>query len=224
MASFADEVDGVFHLGPPVMPAQEFYKAAETQDPTFELAYWWFALELAQRFRERRGMGRKPEWDRVQAGLARPSLDGDHYAAVAGGGASRTDDHPSMLLALGFVPPTPLIDAGVMRTTLDWVLGAWEWDSAWGWDYATMAMTAARLGDGDAAVDLLLRDGVKNRYDKAGHNPAMGSFLPLYLPGNGGLLAAVSLMAAGWDGGPGAPGIPDDGTWRVAHEGLVAWP
>ena len=224
MASFADEVDGVFHLGPPVMPAQELYKAAETQDPTFELAYWWFALELAQRFRERRGMGRKPEWDRVQAGLARPSLDGDHYAAVAGGGASRTDDHPSMLLALGFVPPTPLIDAGVMRTTLDWVLGAWEWDSAWGWDYATMAMTAARLGDGDAAVDLLLRDGVKNRYDKAGHNPAMGSFLPLYLPGNGGLLAAVSLMAAGWDGGPGAPGIPDDGTWRVAHEGLVAWP
>ena len=224
MASFADEVDGVFHLGPPVMPAQEFYKAAETQDPTFELAYWWFALELAQRFRERRGMGRKPEWDRVQAGLARPSLDGDHYAAVAGGGASRTDDHPSMLLALGFVPPTPLIDAGVMRTTLDWVLGAWEWDSAWGWDYATMAMTAARLGDGDAAVDLLLRDGIKNRYDKAGHNPAMGSFLPLYLPGNGGLLAAVSLMVAGWDGGPGAPGIPDDGTWRVAHEGLVAWP
>lgn len=102
------------------------------------------------------------------------------------------------------------------------MLGAWEWDSAWGWDYATMAMTAARLGDGDA--DLLLRDGVKNRYDKAGHNPAMGSFLPLYLPGNGGLLAAVSLMVAGWDGGPGAPGIPDDGTWRVAHEGLVAWP
>ena len=104
------------------------------------------------------------------------------------------------------------------------MLGAWEWDSAWGWDYATMAMTAARLGDGDAAVDLLLRDGIKNRYDKAGHNPAMGSFLPLYLPGNGGLLAAVSLMVAGWDGGPGAPGIPDDGTWRVAHEGLVAWP
>ena len=37
----------MFHLGPPVMPAQELYKAAETQDPTFELAYWWFALELA---------------------------------------------------------------------------------------------------------------------------------------------------------------------------------
>ncbi len=224
MASFADDVDGVFHLGAPVMPAQEFYTAAETADPTFELAYWWFGLELAQRFRERRGLPREASWGRVQAGLARPSLDEDHYAAVAGSGESRTDDHPSMLMALGFVPSTPLIEDAVMRATLGWVRDSWQWDSAWGWDYAVMAMTAARLRDGRTAVDLLLRDGVKNTYDAAGHNPAMGSFLPLYLPGNGGLLAAVSLMVAGWEGGPELPGIPDDGTWRVAHEGFIAWP
>ena len=49
--------------------------------------------------------------------------------------------------------------------------------------------------------------------------------LPVYLPGNGGLLAAVSLMAGGWDGADGpAPGFPDDGTWDVQCEGFSPWP
>ena len=38
MADYADEVEGVWHLGPPVMPAQEFYDLRETHDPTYELA------------------------------------------------------------------------------------------------------------------------------------------------------------------------------------------
>ncbi|MEV6041090.1 hypothetical protein AB0L65_59010 [Nonomuraea sp. NPDC052116] len=54
---------------------------------------------------------------------------------------------------------------------------------------------------------------------------ADGSILPLYLPANGGLLAAVSLMAAGWDGTDAdCPGFPSDGSWTVRHEGFTAWP
>ena len=50
--------------------------------------------------------------------------------------------------------------------------------------------------------------------------------LPLYLPGNGGLLYAVAMMAAGWDGAPDgtAPGFPADGSWTVRHEGLTRCP
>lgn len=47
--------------------------------------------------------------------------------------------------------------------------------------------------------------------------------LPLYLPGNGGLLFAVALMAAGWQGAPPthAPGFPTSAKgWVVRHEGL----
>ena len=53
----------------------------------------------------------------------------------------------------------------------------------------------------------------------------MGGNLPwLHLPGNGGLLAAVALMAAGWDNGPDrhAPGFPSG--WTVEWEGLVPAP
>ncbi len=43
-----------------------------------------------------------------------------------------------------------------------------------------------------------------------------------YFPGNGGLLYAVAMMAAGWDGAPDvhAPGFPQDGSWTVKWEGL----
>jgi hypothetical protein len=90
-----------------------------------------------------------------------------------------------------------------------------------------MAMTAARLGEGATAIDLLLLDKSKNHYLINGHNPQLGPTLPLYLPGNGGLLYATALMAAGWDGAPAgkhAPGFPDDGNWVVKCEGLQPAP
>ena len=84
-----------------------------------------------------------------------------------------------------------------------------------------MAMTAARLGDPARAVDALLMDLPKNQYLPNGHN-VQSERLPLYLPGNGGLLYAVALMAAGWRDGPDipAPGFPKDGRWRVRVEGM----
>ena len=48
-----------------------------------------------------------------------------------------------------------------------------------------------------------------------------------YLPGNGGLLYATDLMAAGWDGAPAgkhAPGFPDNGDWVGKWEGLKKAP
>jgi hypothetical protein len=88
-----------------------------------------------------------------------------------------------------------------------------------------MAMTAARLGEPYTAVDLLLMDAPKNTYLRNGCN-YQESRLPVYFPGNGGLLAAVALMAAGWDGAPthDAPGFPHDGSWKVRSEGLLPLP
>jgi hypothetical protein len=90
----------------------------------------------------------------------------------------------------------------------------------WGWDYRLVAMTAARLGEPDLAIDALMMDVAKNRYHPNGHNYQRPG-LTIYLPGNGGLLTAVAMMAAGWDGGPAAqaPGFPATG-WTVRHEGL----
>ncbi|WP_106401072.1 hypothetical protein [Actinocorallia populi] len=225
MADFVEERDGAYHLPAPLVPAQEFYDAKTTEDPTFELAYWWWGLEIAQLWRERLGKDRDEHWQRIQDGLVKPHQREGLYTAIATEPYLRRDDHPSLLCALGVVPDTPLVDPAVMEATLLDVRDGWQWDTAWGWDFPVMAMTATRLGRPDLAVDALLMDGSKNRYLPTGHTPQIGSLLPIYLPSNGALLAAVSLMAAGWDGaGADCPGFPGDGTWTVRHEGFTPWP
>lgn len=169
-------------------------------------------------------------WQHVQDKLAAPYRDPERgtYTAIATEPYLRRDDHPSMLCALGVVPDGPLIDAGVMEATLLDVLDDWQWDSAWGWDFPAMAMTATRVGRPDLAVDALLMGTPKNTYSAVGHNPQFGSPLPLYNAANGGLLADVSLMAAGWESadavGTDCPGFPSDGSWQVRHEGFTVWP
>jgi len=56
--------------------------------------------------------------------------------------------------------------------------------------------------------------------------PLWSARLPLYLPGNGALLLAAGMMAAGWDGTGNrhAPGFPDDGSWTVSFENILPMP
>jgi hypothetical protein len=229
MASYPvwDEARERYVLGPALIPAQESYGStrARNLNPTFELAYWHWALETAQKWRQRLGLEREPAWDRVIQHLSRPTIREGVYPAIETPPYTVTRDHPSMLAAYGFVPATPLIDPNVMKRTLDQVLKTWDWPSTWGWDYPALAMTAARLGEPEKAVDALFLESPKNRYLANGHN-YQSARLPLYLPGNGGLLAAVAMMAAGWDGGPDrpAPGFPDNGKWKVRYEGLHRMP
>ncbi len=229
MASYPvwDEAGQRYVLGPALIPAQESYGStrARNLNPTFELAYWHWALETAQKWRERLGLEREPGWDRVLQRLSRPTVRDGVYTAIETPPYTVTRDHPSMLAAYGFVPATPLIDPNVMKRTLDQVLKTWDWPSTWGWDYPVLAMTAARLGEPEKAVDALFLESPKNRYPANGHN-YQSARLPVYLPGNGGLLAAVAMMAAGWDGGPSgpAPGFPNNGKWKVRWEGLQRLP
>lgn len=228
MASFAvwESERSRYVLGPPVIPAQEEHGAETTWNPVFELEYWRHGLELAQAWRQRLGWAPEPKWAHICEHLsALPVVDGV-YAAHENCPDTFTrvnTDHPSMLGALGVLPGRS-VDRETMRATLKTVIKQWQWQTSWGWDFPMTAMTAARLGEGQTAVDALLMDTTKNTYLANGHNYQEES-LSAYLPGNGGLLAAVALMACGWQGGPDqdAPGFPSDGSWTVRWEGLNAW-
>ena len=126
-----------------------------------------------------------------------------------------------MVAALGLLPGER-IDSQAMKNTLQSIYKAWDFQSMWGWDFALLAMTETRLGNPSGAIDILLYDTEKNRYMGNGHNlQASRSDLPLYLPGNGSLLLAISLMAVGYPGCERAhPGFPEDGTWQVETEGI----
>ena len=86
------------------------------------------------------------------------------------------------------------------------------------------AMAATQAGQPELALEFLLLDSPMNRYLVNGCNfqRAGDNAIPAYFPGNGGLLAAIAMMAGGWDGSPtaSAPGFPKNGKWNVRAEGF----
>jgi hypothetical protein len=227
MASFAnyDSKTDRYVLGPGVIPAQERFKAMETFNPTYELAYWNWALKTAIAWKKKLNQKVPEKWENVLAKLSPlPMLD-QVYLATESAKDSYTNpefktDHPSVLGTFGMLPETSLLDKKIMKNTFDLVWKTWSWDKTWGWDFPMTAMSAARLQMPEKAVDALFMNVTTNTYLKNGHN-YQAERLTLYLPGNGGLLTAVAMMCAGWDGNTEQnPGFPKDGTWKVQSEGF----
>jgi len=226
MASYAffDEAKGHYVLGPPLKTVSENYPQRTATNPTFELAYWRFGLRVAQQWRERLGLPRNAEWDEVLGKLAPlPQADG-LYLMQEGMTDTYTEwnwEHPALVGAYGLQPGDG-VEPEIMRATVAKVLECWQWEKkSWGWDYPMTAMAAARTGQPELAVQALLVQANRNHYHPNGHNYQRDD-LTAYLPGNGGLLAAIAMMAAGWTGAPEthAPGFPADGKWNVRWEGL----
>jgi hypothetical protein len=227
MASYAawDTNRSCYVLGPVLQCAQEIFPKDKTLNPTFELTYWRWGLETAQQWRRRLGLAREEKWDRVLNGLSKLPLEQNKYlfAETATGTYTEkkwTDDHPSVTAAFGMLPG-PGVDRETMRRTVHWIQDNWNWPDTWGWDYPMLAMCYARLGEPERAIDALLLETPKNHYGINGHNYQRPG-LTIYLPGNGGLLYATAMMAAGWNGAPKrqAPGFPDNGQWTVRYDRL----
>jgi len=226
MADFAvwDDKNGRYVLGPPCIPAQERHEASTCLNPTYELEYWVFGLKIANQWRERLGLEPNQKWIDVMEKMALPTIVNDTYMAQENCPDTFekvNTDHPSMLCGYGLVW-SDRIKPEVMEHTLDRVLNEWKFPSMWGWDFGVIAMTATLCGRPEVAVDILLKNTEKNQYVVSGNNrQETRKDLPLYLPGNGSLLLAVAMMAAGYKGCQKShPGFPDDGNWTVESEGL----
>ena len=220
------------------IPAQETLKAATTVNSPFELSQWHFALGIANQWRKRHEGMQNMHWDEMRGKLSplhyiQDSIYSEKYGLLYTASEDSEDtfrdirltsDHMSVLGALGVFPKCPLVREDIMRNTLHWILDNWNWEKTWGWDHPMTAMCATRLGEPDIAVKVLLSDLRTNTYLLSGHN-YQDSRLRLYLPGNGGLLSAVALMCAGWDGCKEKnPGFPKDGNWDVRWEGILPMP
>ena len=218
-----------FILGKGLIPAQERFKAEETFNPGFEIVYWKWGLNVAQQWRERMNLPRNKKWDEVMEKLSPLPVQDKLYLFAENATDSYTNpeyrtDHPAIFGALGMMPQTGQVDTVIMKNTFDWIDKNWSWNDTWGWDFPLTAMTTTRLNMPEKAIDALLMPIKTNTYLVNGHN-YQDDRLRIYLPGNGGLLAAIAMMVGGYDGaGSNMPGIPKNGKWKVRWEGLKKMP
>ncbi len=227
MTSFADfdKQKGKYILGKGIISAQERFKPEDTFNPTYELNYWYQTLTIAQIWRKRLGMKPNEKWQHVIDNFSPLPQKNGVYLATENAQDSYTNpkyltDHPAVLCTLGMLPETPMLDKATMKRTFEKVWELWDWQDTWGWDFPMVSMTATRLDMPQKAIDGLMMPIRTNTYLANGHNFQDGR-LRLYLPGNGGLLTAVALMCAGYDGcQTQTPGFPKDGTWKVKWEGM----
>ena len=216
-----------FMLGPPLIPAQERFDPRTVLNPLYEVEYFRWGLKQANIWLKRLGEKERLDFALAAEKLKYPVVYDGVFPAHENCPSTFSEkpfntDHPSMLAMIGVLPGEG-ISRNIMNATLDRVLSNWDLDSFWGWDFPMMAMCAARLGRREDAVALLLLDNPKNRHLPNGHN-AQGDRedLPLYIPGNSGLLLATAMMAAGWDGDDGSPfpGFPHAPSYRIKAENI----
>jgi len=226
MASFPsyDTKTKKYNLGKGLIPAQECFDAVTTFNPTYELAYWSWALQKAQEWKQRLGLPRDKKWDEIINNLAPlPQVNNVYLATESTPDCYEPNsryltDHPAVLGAYSSLPAVHGLNTTIMKNTLDTVWKVWKWNDTWGWDFPLTAMTAARLHLGEKAVDALLMPIKTNTYLVNGHN-YQDERLTIYLPGNGGVLNAVALMCTGADADKEINiGFPKG--WKVKWEGL----
>ena len=217
MASYAwyDSANDRYCLGPALIPAQESLRLETTINPTFELVYWHWGIKTAMEWKERLGLEPDELWKDVSSKIAELPVQNGIYLCSEDTKDSYTNprymsDHPIVSGILGVIPETRLVDKQILMNSLDTIAAKWNWRSTWGWDFPMLGMSAASAGRADQAIDFLLMDAPKNRYLVNGHN-YQDARLPVYLPGNGGLLTAVASMCV-------SNQFPDD--WDVRWENL----
>ncbi|KAK7054661.1 hypothetical protein VNI00_003124 [Paramarasmius palmivorus] len=226
MAAFAwlNETTGLYDLGPPMYPVSEDTKPNVTRNAAFELAYWKFGLGLASDWMQKLGADVPTSWTMVRNNLAKPPVDNGTYSVYEGiesnfwTDPTYISDHPALVGLHGWLPPTEDVDLDIAKATAEKVWSNWNISSCWGWDFPMLAMSAARNGEKEKAIDWLLD--VNFSFDDVGMPTGGFRIPPPYFPSSGSLLYTIAMMARGWDGNDeAAPGFPKDG-WNVRVEGI----
>jgi hypothetical protein len=236
MASMLHWDGSRYVLGPPLWIAQEIYDPAGSMNPGYELSYWATGLAIAQQWRARLGLPPDADWEQKRLQLsALPQKDGKYVALEStpdtwDNPASR-HDHPSFLMSLGQLPGAG-VDRTVMRRTLDAVLTDWDFKAKiWGWDYPMIAISPRGSIRRSWRWMCCQDRWPEQQLHGGGHNP--NTDLPVYLPGNSALLAAVAMMAGGWMARHRGLHLASDrqragrsrrGTQRALHEELMREP
>ena len=140
MAAFAwfNESTKVHDLGPPMFVVSEDTSPNVTQNPAFELAYWRFGLDIAEKWMNALGKNIPRLWMEVKDNLANLPIDNGTYMVYEGierdfwDDPAFTSDHPALVGLYGWLPPTQGLDLTVAKATAEKVWAHWNATDFWG--------------------------------------------------------------------------------------------
>lgn len=226
MASYAwfNHTTGVYDLGPPMYTVSEETSPNATINPTFEIAYWRFGLDVAKSWKQRQQQNVPSAWQEVLDKLAPLAVYNGTFPTYEGipnmwTGNITIESHPAMAGIYGWLPEPasgPPLDMTVVRKTAETIKERWQFPKAWGWDFPLLAMNSLRLGDTQQAIEYLMHNNFE--FDDAGYAIGGTNVPTPYMPSSGALLLAVAMMAGGWSNSEGSH-FPDD--WSAAVEGFL---
>ncbi|KAH8684544.1 Six-hairpin glycosidase-like protein [Tricladium varicosporioides] len=214
-----------YDLGPPMYPVSENTNPNVTLNPTFELAYWSFGLQIASQWRKRQNLPVPEKWTHVLQHLSPLPVKNGTYELYEGIPNMWIDpisvtDHPALLGIFGLLPtptnPALNFNLTILQGTAEKVSQVWDFKNLFGWDFPMLAMNAARMGDSEKAVKYLLDP--EWNFDDIGMPVGGPRVATPYFPSSGGLLWAVGMMGGGWDGANEVKRWPNG--WTVECEGF----
>ena len=196
---FFNETSGFYELGPPTLGAEEFGDFMKIRKPAWETVYMAYALDVANEWRELRGLPRDAQYDAVAAGLGGLALDPAQAAPTYAFNAeaaccynescppgrfggrdqcSTNSGHPSPAAVLGLLNGRRFgdrygVDQVTANNTVLAITDNWTWSNngGWGWDNPLVALGQIRNGwRPDAVVAMLLMEDRHNGYWRTGWN------------------------------------------------------
>lgn len=210
-------------LGPPIIIVSENTNHDQTINPAFELSYFRYGLRTALKWAQRLRVPKKRtnKWKEVLSKMAPLPIANDTYITYEGIPDMWTKynyEHPALAGIYGMLPGDG-VNPNIFKNTLEKVCKEWQFNRLWGWDFPMLAMAAARTGQPNLAINMLLHPSPNFQFDE--HGFATGGPYP-YFPSNGGLLTAIAMMCEGWDGSIGkSPGFPKNEDWTVCYENFA---
>jgi hypothetical protein len=191
-----------------------------TLNGVYELVYFRYTLSLAQEWRKRRGL--EPDVDIANAlkTLCLPkerTWKGEHVYFFTDASTELIGNSTALghLYACAHIPCLEHgVNATMFRSTLKLSIAEFNFNNAYPGDDRAYAMAAARMGETDMAIDMLMMNASTNTFNP--QNGQWQGFFPLLTSSNGQLLYAVAMMAGGWDTG----NFTWPSGWAVKSEGF----